>query len=102
MYTHQGIANAFPIGWGSGHGPLNHMHPLISRTLQRQGSSTLYLGFQLFSNLKHRPTPSDPYPLVRTLIRSNADIWKQYVRHDFVRQLGEGTLERERFLHFIK
>ncbi|KAH8995894.1 hypothetical protein EDB86DRAFT_2921246 [Lactarius hatsudake] len=75
MYTHHGIAAAFPIG--SGHGPLNHMHPLFSRPL-------------------NRPTPSDPYPLVRTLIRSNADVWKQYVRHDF------GTLSRERFLHFIK
>jgi hypothetical protein len=36
------------------------------------------------------------------LISSNADVWRQYVRHDFVRQLGEGTLSRERFLHFIK
>ncbi|KAH8980791.1 hypothetical protein EDB92DRAFT_260788 [Lactarius akahatsu] len=81
MYTHHGIATAFPIG--SGHGPLNHMHALFSRPL-------------------NRPTPRDPYPLVRALIRSNADVWKQYVRHDFVRQLGEGTLSRERFLHFIK
>jgi len=39
---------------------------------------------------------------VRTLICSNAEVWKQYVRHDFVRQLGEGTLSRERFIHFIK
>jgi hydroxymethylpyrimidine/phosphomethylpyrimidine kinase / thiaminase len=36
------------------------------------------------------------------LIRSNADIWKQYVEHDFVRQLGQGTLSRDRFVHFIK
>ncbi|KAI0255236.1 Phosphomethylpyrimidine kinase-domain-containing protein [Lactifluus subvellereus] len=50
----------------------------------------------------HRPTPSDPYPLVRMLIRSNAEVWKQYVQHDFVRQLGQGTLSRERFIHFIK
>ena len=35
MYTHHGIATAFPMG--SGHGPLNHMHPLLSRTLHRQG-----------------------------------------------------------------
>src|SRR6267154_3672889 len=27
MYTHHGIATAFPMG--SGHGPLNHMHPLL-------------------------------------------------------------------------
>ena len=50
----------------------------------------------------YRPTRSDPYPLVRTLIRSNADIWKQYVQHDFVKQLGQGILSRERFIHFIK
>jgi len=36
------------------------------------------------------------------LIRSNADVWKQYVQHDFVKQLGQGTLSRERFIHFLK
>ncbi|KAI0296853.1 hypothetical protein BC826DRAFT_1003347 [Russula brevipes] len=81
LYTHYGIATAFPVG--SGHGPLNHMHPLLSRVLPRA-------------------TPGDPYPLVRTLIRSNADVWKQYVQHDFVRELGKGTLSRERFIHFLK
>jgi hypothetical protein len=49
-----------------------------------------------------RPTTNDPYPLVRTLIRSNVGVWKQYVQHDFVRQLGQGTLSRERFIHFLK
>ena len=39
---------------------------------------------------------------MRTLILSNADEWKQYVQHDFVKQLGQGTLSRERFIHFIK
>ncbi|KAH9972904.1 Ribokinase-like protein [Russula compacta] len=81
MYTHYGIATAFPIG--SGHGPLNHMHPLLPRVLRR-------------------PTQNDPYPLVRTLILANAGEWKQYVQHDFVKQLGQGTLSRERFIHFIK
>jgi len=81
MFTHHGIANSFPVG--SGHGPLNHMHPLLPRVL-------------------HRPVRSDPYPLVRTLIRSNEDMWKQYVQHDFVKQLGQGTLSRDRFIHFIK
>jgi hypothetical protein len=68
---------------GNGHGPLNHMHSLLSRAL-------------------HRPTRNDPYPLVRTLIRSNADVWKQYVQHDFVKQLGQGTLSQKRFIHFLK
>ncbi|KAN0107573.1 Ribokinase-like protein [Russula decolorans] len=81
VYTHHGIATAFPMG--SGHGPLNHMHPLLPRMV-------------------HRPTTNDPYPLVRTLIRSNVGVWKQYVQHDFVRQLGQGTLSRERFIHFLK
>jgi hydroxymethylpyrimidine/phosphomethylpyrimidine kinase len=39
---------------------------------------------------------------VRTLIRSNLDVWKQFVEHDFVKQLGQGTLSRERFVHFLK
>ena len=34
MYTHHGIATAFPMG--SGHGPLNHMHPLLSHVLHRR------------------------------------------------------------------
>lgn len=29
-------------------------------------------------------------------------VWKQYVQHDFVKQLGQGTLSRERFIHFLK
>ena len=36
------------------------------------------------------------------LIRSNVGVWKQYVQHDFVKQLGQGTLSRERFIHFLK
>src|SRR5882762_1723976 len=52
--------------------------------------------------LNGRPTMNDPYPLVRTLIRSNLGVWKQYVQHDFVKQLGQGTLSRERFIHFLK
>jgi len=36
------------------------------------------------------------------LIRSNMDVWKHYVEHDFVKQLGQGTLPRERFIHFLK
>ena len=33
MYTHYGIATAFPVGHG--HGPLNHMHSLLPRMVQR-------------------------------------------------------------------
>jgi hypothetical protein len=30
------------------------------------------------------------------------NVWQQYVEHDFVRQLGKGTLSQERFIHFLK
>ncbi|KAI5118316.1 hypothetical protein M0805_006600 [Coniferiporia weirii] len=80
-FTHTGIQAAYPLG--KGNGPLNHLHSLISRSLPL-------------------PTKVDPYPFTRTLIRSNASVWKQYVEHPFVKQLGAGTLRRECFLHFVK
>ncbi|KAI0042839.1 hypothetical protein FA95DRAFT_1547085 [Auriscalpium vulgare] len=82
-YTHDGIAASFPIAATQGHGPLNHMHPILRRSIPR-------------------PTESNPHPFVRLLIRKHAGIWKDYVQHDFVRQLGEGTLAKEHFVHFIK
>jgi hydroxymethylpyrimidine/phosphomethylpyrimidine kinase len=30
------------------------------------------------------------------------NVWKQYVEHDFFKQLGKGTLSRESFVHFLK
>ncbi|KII89421.1 hypothetical protein PLICRDRAFT_160775 [Plicaturopsis crispa FD-325 SS-3] len=80
-YTHQGIENAFPIG--KGHGPLNHLHPLVERQIPR-------------------PTASNPHPFTRLLIRGTEKVWKEYVEHDFVKLLGKGTLPRESFLHFIR
>ncbi|THH13095.1 hypothetical protein EW146_g7093 [Bondarzewia mesenterica] len=81
VYTYQGIATAFPMGHG--YGPLNHMHSIVHRSI---------------------PLPSlhNPHPFVRLLIEANASVWKQYVEHDFVKQLGRGTLPKECFLHFIK
>ncbi|EMD34312.1 hypothetical protein CERSUDRAFT_158703 [Gelatoporia subvermispora B] len=80
-YTHIAIQTASPIG--SGNGPLNHLHPIVPRIVPI-------------------PTPTDPHPLIRTLISRTQDMWKAYVEHDFVRQLASGTLARESFLHFIK
>ncbi|EJD06229.1 uncharacterized protein FOMMEDRAFT_104743 [Fomitiporia mediterranea MF3/22] len=80
-YTHAGIKTAF--SFGKGNGPLNHMHAFLPRVVPP-------------------PTKEDPYPFTRALIRSNASVWKQYVEHPFVKQLGEGTLRRESFLHFVK
>ncbi|KAI0689826.1 Phosphomethylpyrimidine kinase-domain-containing protein [Cytidiella melzeri] len=80
-YTHRAIETASPRG--RGHGPLNHMHSFTIRVIPR-------------------PTPSDPHPLIRMLIKSTAGIWKEYVQHEFVKQLAKGTLPKECFLHFIK
>lgn len=30
------------------------------------------------------------------------DDWRRYIEHDFVRQLGEGTLEQDAFRHYLK
>jgi len=35
-------------------------------------------------------------------IEECANDWKEYVRHKFVVQLGNGTLPKESFVHFIK
>ncbi|KAL0950195.1 hypothetical protein HGRIS_010187 [Hohenbuehelia grisea] len=80
-YTHRGIETAYPIGHG--HGPLNHLHS-ITKT---------YLPVA---------TRTNPYPFTRFLIQSTRTLWKQYVEHDFVKQLGRGELRREAFVHFIK
>ncbi|KAI0648441.1 Phosphomethylpyrimidine kinase-domain-containing protein [Trametes meyenii] len=80
-FTHVGIETAFPVGHG--HGPLNHLHALTPR-------------------LVPPPTASNPHPLTRILIQSASQTWKDYVEHDFVKQLAQGTLPRECFLHFIK
>ncbi|TFY64232.1 hypothetical protein EVJ58_g2760 [Rhodofomes roseus] len=81
VYIHLGIETADPIG--QGHGPLNHMHPIVIRSVPQ-------------------PTPSVPHPLTRILIDSCRETWKAYVEHEFVKQLGQGTLAKECFLHFIK
>ncbi|KAI0823863.1 Phosphomethylpyrimidine kinase-domain-containing protein [Trametes gibbosa] len=80
-FTHVGIETAFSVG--RGHGPLNHLHALMPRLIPP-------------------PTASNPHPLTRILIQSAAQTWKEYVEHDFVKQLAQGTLPRESFLHFIK
>ncbi|KAF8872670.1 Phosphomethylpyrimidine kinase-domain-containing protein [Gymnopilus junonius] len=81
MYTYLAIQSAVPIG--EGHGPLNHLHNIRH------------------SLIPHR-MPKHLYPFTHMLINSCATSWKEYVEHDFVRQLGQGTLDRARFIHFIK
>ncbi|KAJ7147755.1 hypothetical protein C8R46DRAFT_1231648 [Mycena filopes] len=80
-YTHLGILTAEPLG--QGHGPLNHLHSVSQRSIPPA-------------------TPANPYPLTRLLISGNAALWKEYVEHDFVQQLGRGVLPQTSFIHFIK
>nr|XP_031863834.1 phosphomethylpyrimidine kinase [Kwoniella shandongensis]KAA5530906.1 phosphomethylpyrimidine kinase [Kwoniella shandongensis] len=80
-YTQSAIASAF--SFGHGHGPLNHAHLTARRALPP-------------------PTKHNPHPFLTHLIQSNLPLWKSYVRHPFVVQLGNGTLPRECFEHYIK
>ncbi|KAJ7700804.1 Phosphomethylpyrimidine kinase-domain-containing protein [Mycena rosella] len=80
-YTHLGIATAVKIG--AGHGPLNHLHSVSQMGIPPR-------------------TPGNPYPFTRLLINGSATLWKEYVEHDFVRRLGQGTLPQASFIHFIK
>ncbi|KAF9460881.1 Phosphomethylpyrimidine kinase-domain-containing protein [Collybia nuda] len=80
-YTHHGIETAYPIG--AGHGPLNHFHSMSPRSI-------------------HRPTKDNRHPFTKKLIQGNAGEWKEYVEHEFVKLLGQGTLPRGPFIHFIK
>ncbi|KAF8129249.1 Phosphomethylpyrimidine kinase-domain-containing protein [Boletus edulis] len=81
LYTYLGIETAPPIG--KGYGPLNHLHSISRLVVQPR-------------------TDGHPYPLTHKFIQSTVDLWKSYVQHDFVVQLGKGTLDRASFIHFIK
>ncbi|KAJ7221532.1 Phosphomethylpyrimidine kinase-domain-containing protein [Mycena pura] len=80
-YTHVGIVTASQIG--AGHGPLNHLHSATQLCIPRR-------------------TPGNPYPFTQLLINRSAATWKEYVAHEFVRRLGQGTLAPASFVHFIK
>lgn len=79
-YTQGAIAAAYPIG--KGHGPLHHAYMTVSRGVSP-------------------PTHADPHPFTTYLINSCLDMWKSYVRHPWVVQLGKGTLPRKSFEHYI-
>ncbi|TCK03698.1 thiaminase II [Marinobacterium mangrovicola] len=40
--------------------------------------------------------------LFESLKAGCSEEWRQYIEHDFVRQLGQGTLPRECFQHYLK
>ncbi|KAK9721917.1 trifunctional hydroxymethylpyrimidine kinase/phosphomethylpyrimidine kinase/thiaminase, variant 2 [Basidiobolus ranarum] len=79
------VANAIKYGFsvGEGHGSLNHYHSLVRLPISP-------------------PTSAYPYPLISYLIEQSSDIWESYVKHPFVEQLGNGTLPKRAFVHFLK
>lgn len=98
-YTHHGIETAYPMG--AGHGPLNHFHSMSPRSIPRYVVWAMFFyRYLLISNV--RPTDNNRQPFTRKLIQGNAGEWKEYVEHDFVKLLGQGTLPRGPFVHFIK
>nr|ODN86258.1 phosphomethylpyrimidine kinase [Cryptococcus depauperatus CBS 7841] len=80
-YTQSAIATSFPFG--NGHAPLNH-------------------GYLTFRRALPPPTDHNPHPFLTHLIQSDLPLWKSYVQHPFVVQLGKGTLPKECFAHYIK
>ena len=80
-YTKKGIQFANPIG--KGNGPLNHMHSIKTLPISP-------------------PTKSDPYPFTKYLLKNAGKHWDDYINHTFVKMLGDGTLPKDCFLHYIR
>lgn len=92
-YVHECIEATSDIslaaGSGKSNGPLNHFYaiPTISKTELPNGSQLFSKGHFVEFLLNH-PT-----------IKPN---WHAYVHHEFVRQLGNGSLPKNKFIHFLK
>ena len=96
IYTHLGVLHPFPVG--TGHGSLNYTHSVVSRSVPR-----------CVGLLRPKPYPNlsvdltgDRHPLICALILSTTPIWKVYVEHTFVKELGKRLLDKRCFVHFIK
>lgn len=78
-YVRKGIETAFKVG--SGHGPLNHMHSILSPA--RRFETGKFLAYLI------------DHPKIK-------DLWHQYTAHPFLLQLAQGTLPLSSFLAFLK
>ena len=79
-YTRLGIE--FSMSLGEGNGPLNHAHSTKISPLPR-------------------PTVSQPAPFTKHLIECAGRDWESYIYHPFVKQIADGSLDRDCFLHYI-
>ncbi|KAJ3009574.1 hypothetical protein HKX48_007862 [Thoreauomyces humboldtii] len=85
-FVANGLRTRFPIG--KGRGPLNHLPAA-----------------QLHPVAPISPLPAStpkPFRFVDALLASCPKEWMAYVDHEFVRQVGNGTLPKPSFQHFIK
>lgn len=57
--------------------------------------------FAIFS-LPLSPTAAAPQPFTNHLISSVKPLWKKYINHPFVLQLGQGKLDQRRFAHYLR
>ncbi|KAK6506240.1 hypothetical protein TWF506_011159 [Arthrobotrys conoides] len=76
-YISGAIAASYPLGKGSG--PINHVHNIYRRP---------YSKGRFFDYLINHPRV--------------AKIWNDYVNHDFVKKIANGTLSTENFVWYLK
>ena len=41
------------------------------------------------------------YPKLERIIGESLEIWKGYLEHPFIKELADGTLPEEKFLHYL-
>ncbi|KAG0051485.1 hypothetical protein BGZ83_003729 [Gryganskiella cystojenkinii] len=80
-YVQSAIRDGLTVG--AGKGCLNHFHHVVPRSIEK-------------------PTRFNPHPLTSYLLRACEKDWKDYTEHEFVRRIGDGTLPKESFIHYMK
>ncbi|GJJ75749.1 hydroxymethylpyrimidine/phosphomethylpyrimidine kinase / thiaminase [Entomortierella parvispora] len=80
-YVQSAIRDGLTVG--AGKGCLNHFHHVVSRSIEK-------------------PTRFNPHPLTSYLLKACEKDWKEYTEHEFVRRIGDGTLPKESFIHYMK
>lgn len=73
---------SFSVGHGP-HGPVNHLHSIPEPFPAVAG-------------------PSEAQELVDRFIASCPTEWEEFVAHPFVRKIGDGTLPKECFMHYLR
>jgi hydroxymethylpyrimidine/phosphomethylpyrimidine kinase len=101
-YVRKSIATSYDIG--SGHGPLNHIQSITYRPLPPYVHLFALVYVRHRANVRPTASPSaaNPQPFTTHLISSIKPLWNKYINHPFVLQLGQGTLDKRRFAHYLQ